>query len=79
MDNCWSENKNQFMFGFLGWLLILGWYEEIRVTFLCVGHTANENDSIIFAPIHKNLSAITMHTLYGIMHRMAIKLPKPHR
>ena len=50
LDNCWRENKNQYVLGFLGELVRRHIFEEVRVFFLCVGHThckCDQNFSVI--------------------------------
>jgi len=44
MDNCWRENKNHFVFGFLSWLVSRQLFAEVKVGFLMVGHTHHDND-----------------------------------
>ena len=44
LDNCWRENKNKYLFAFLGELVYRGIFDEVIVSFLCKGHTHNEND-----------------------------------
>ena len=38
-DNCWRENKNRFVMGYLSWLIKRGIFREIYLSFLPVGHT----------------------------------------
>jgi len=54
MDNCWRENKNHFVFGFLSWLVICQLVFEVKVSFLMVGHTHHDNDQF-FGAIGKNI------------------------
>ena len=42
-DNCWRENKNRYVFGFLDWLVELGVFQEVTLNFLIVGHTGTVN------------------------------------
>ena len=43
-DNCVSENKNQYLFCFLSWLIEMGTAKEIYVSYLPVGHTHDRVD-----------------------------------
>jgi len=44
MDNCWRENKNHFVFGFVAWLVLHRRFSEVKTGFLMVGHTHHDND-----------------------------------
>jgi hypothetical protein len=39
VDNCGRENKNKYLLGLCATLVGLGYFEEVRVGFLLVGHT----------------------------------------
>jgi len=39
MDNCGRENKNRYVFGFMAFLVSLGYVKEVLLSFLMVGHT----------------------------------------
>jgi hypothetical protein len=43
-DDCAQENKNKFLFGLCATLVGLGYFEEVRVGFLLVGHTHSDID-----------------------------------
>lgn len=38
LDNCWRENKNTTMFGYLSWLVHMRYFLKICVGFLPVGY-----------------------------------------
>ena len=38
-DNCSGQNKNRFMMQYLMWRILVGLNEEIKISFLLVGHT----------------------------------------
>ena len=38
-DNCFKENKNQWMLAFSTWLVHLGWFQEVMIFMLPSGHT----------------------------------------
>ncbi len=44
IDNCWRENKNTTLFGFLALLIKHGWFREIYVHSLPPGHTHEDID-----------------------------------
>ncbi len=44
IDNCWRENKNTTLFGFLALLIKHGWFREIHVNSLPTGHTHEDID-----------------------------------
>ena len=46
MDNCWRENKNKYLFGYLSDLVLKGVFEEIVVSFLLTGHTHFDPDQV---------------------------------
>jgi hypothetical protein len=45
LDNASSENKNKYMFGYLGHLVHIGLLGEVRASFLPVGHTHEDVDA----------------------------------
>ena len=44
MDNCFRENKNKYLFGYLSYLVQCGIFNMIEVSFLPVGHTHEDID-----------------------------------
>lgn len=46
LDNCWRENKNQYMLGYCHWLIEMHCFEEIYMSFLPVGHTHEDVDQM---------------------------------
>ena len=44
VDNCSQENKNQYMFAFCVALVGLGYFAEVYLSFLLVGHTHEDID-----------------------------------
>lgn len=75
-DNTAKENKNQWMLAFCGWLLLLGWFDRIRVSFLIAGHTYNEIDSVIFAALHKQANFQGSVTIFDVLMKFWPHLPK---
>ena len=54
MDNTAKDNKNHYLLGYYGMLLVEGLFEEVEVNFLPVGHTHQEIDQI-FCLVSKKL------------------------
>ena len=46
LDNTTKDNKNAAVLGFLGWLVLIGCFEKVRVRFLPVGHTHEDIDAL---------------------------------
>jgi hypothetical protein len=46
-NNCARENKNKFLFGLCATLVGLGYFEEVRVGFLLVGHTHSDISHVL--------------------------------
>ena len=42
LDNCWRENKNTTMFGYLSWLVHMRYFLKICVGFLLVGYVVRQ-------------------------------------
>ena len=43
-ENCGRENKNKYMFAYCASLVALGYFREVRISFLIVGHTHEDID-----------------------------------
>ena len=60
-DNCYRENKNRFVFGYLDWLVHLEVFQEVTLDFLIVGHTGTfivffaSSDKAVNQPINGSL------------------------
>lgn len=78
VDGTSKEHKHQWLWAFCGWLLSLGWYDEVIVTFLVVGHTENEVDSVIFSRMHKHATFQGVESFFDVVTKAATHLPKPH-
>ena len=50
-DNCYKDNKNQYLFQFYAWLIYLGWFTEIHHYYLPRGHSHEKVDGLLFAPL----------------------------
>ena len=43
-NNCGRENKNKYVFGFCATLVGLGYFSEVQLSFLIIGHTHEDID-----------------------------------
>ena len=48
LDNPTGENKHKYLLAFTSWLLHLGWFKEIMISFLPPGHTHIDIDQMFF-------------------------------
>lgn len=46
LDNCWRENKNKYVKGFLKILVLQGYFKKIKVCYKPVGHTHDDPDQM---------------------------------
>jgi hypothetical protein len=46
VDGCVGDNKNRTLFGYAGWLVAQGNFQEVHINFLLVGHTHEDIDAI---------------------------------
>ena len=46
LDNCGSENKNQYVFAYLSLLVARGVFDMVQLGFLMVGHTHEDIDAL---------------------------------
>ena len=62
MDNCARENKNRYVFGYLGLLVQRKVFKEVILSFLPVGHTHEDIDQMFskFSAYLKGHDAITI-------------------
>ena len=51
MDNCWRDNKNQWLFGFLCHLVHIGWFKSVELLYLRPGHSHDTVDCACFSPL----------------------------
>jgi hypothetical protein len=66
MDNCWRENKNQFVFGYASYLVQQKVFKNVIINFFQVGHTHNDVDQL-FSKVSQYLrsnNAITLDDLH---------------
>ncbi|GBG77982.1 hypothetical protein CBR_g25915 [Chara braunii] len=68
-DNCWRENKNQYLMCLASLLVKFGIFEDVKVGFMLVGHTHTDIDAI-FSVCSKKLKdndAYTMKQLFSLI------------
>eukprot|EP00058_Branchiostoma_floridae_P002295 XP_002587783.1 hypothetical protein BRAFLDRAFT_92228 [Branchiostoma floridae] len=71
MDNCWRECKNQYVFAFLGLLVLRGIFKEVQVGYLLVGHTHEDVDQF-FSRVAEKLrkrDATTVEELVDVIEK----------
>ena len=74
LDNCGGENKNQFVLGYLSYLVQAGIFHEILLSFLIVGHTHEDIDQH-FSVISRKLrlkNAVSLSEWIGVVHEAFI-------
>lgn len=49
-DNCWREGKNRWVLGYCAWLVMMGIFTKVTLSFLLQGHTHEDIDQG-FVPI----------------------------
>lgn len=63
LDNCFRENKNNFLYGFLTWLLASKIFTEVMCSYLMVGHTHNNLDQVFStAAIYQDYHSVFLFT-----------------
>ncbi|XP_068753053.1 uncharacterized protein [Montipora capricornis] len=66
MDNCWRENKNQFVIIFLAVLVKRQIFKKVKINFLMVGHTHEDIDQF-FSKIAASIAKKNIRTLRELM------------
>eukprot|EP00808_Paulinella_micropora_P009525 g24366.t1 len=79
VDNTAAENKNQWLFSFAGWLLLLLLFKKVFLTFLPVGHTGNEVDSSVFGSVKDKCKVSDIVCLFDIFKVAKEGLTKPNQ
>ena len=67
MDNTAGENKNQWLLGFCGLLVLCRWFKKVILTFLVVGHTGFECDSSN-RPLKDAWREVDLLTLFDLLY-----------
>jgi hypothetical protein len=73
-DNCARENKNKFLFGLCATLVGLGYFEEVCVGFLLVGHTHSDIDQR-FSSISHVLKGDDINSLSELLTLLQNQIP----
>ena len=71
MYNCFRENKNKYILGYLSYLIKIKLFNEVIINFLPIGHTHNDADQLFSVLSHgfNNHNAFTidyMHKIFKI-------------
>ena len=64
-DNASKENKNRWMIAFIVWLVEIGWFVEVMLSMLPVGHTHIDVDQM-FSTFSKYLDKHSVEWLYDL-------------
>ena len=72
-DNCGRENKNKYMFAYCASLVALGYFREVRLSFLIVGHTHEDIDQrfSIISSVLKRQDIDSMKEMLALIERGA--------
>jgi len=65
-DNCYKENKNRFVIFFCAFLIAIGWFDEIYMSFLPTGHTHEDIDRL-FSYLRIVMNSAEFNTLMAII------------
>ena len=78
MDNCWRENKNRYVMGYLSLLVHRKVFKEIEISFLPVGHTHEDIDQLFgtIASTLKSRSAVTLKRFHKLVESSTQNQPK---
>jgi hypothetical protein len=68
-DNCYKENKNKWVMFFCALLVSWGWFEEVYMSFLPVGHTHEDIDRL-FSYLRIILSCDEYNTLMALISKI---------
>ena len=61
-DNCWRENKNRWVLAFCSWMVMIGLFRKVTLSFLLQGHTHADVDQL-FVGIAKKYTCTILWTL----------------
>jgi hypothetical protein len=66
-DNAWSENKNIWIFALMCLLVHFGWFKEIVIGMLVVGHTHDFDDAGLFGHVQPRIKFVTTTGLFDMI------------
>jgi hypothetical protein len=69
-DHAWSENKNIWIFALMCLLVHHGWFTEIVIGMLVVGHTHDTDDATLFGHIQPLLNKVTTTGLFDVITKL---------
>lgn len=69
MDNCFRENKNRYVLGYLSYLIQSNLFDSIIINFLPIGHTHNDADQLfsLISEAFNNNNAFTIEQMHEVM------------
>ena len=73
LDNTTAENKNNVVFGVVGWLVWMCYFDEAVIFFMHVGHTYNDLDQT-FAPLIGEMLRVVMASVEALLSFLESKL-----
>ena len=65
-DNCTRKNKNIYMFALCATLVGLGFFQEVELSFLIVGHTHEDIDAY-FSHLSKELKKSSTYVMADLI------------
>ena len=66
LDNCSGDNKNRFVLMFCAYLVHIGLFDKVKISFLCVGHTHEDIDQLFstYASYLRRYGALGLRSLF---------------
>ena len=66
-DNAWSENTYIWIFALVCLMVQFGWFTEVWLCMLVVGHTHDTDDATLFGHIQPALKSVTTTGLFDLL------------
>ena len=73
-DNCWRENKNRWVMAFCSWLVMMGIFRRVTLSFLIQGHTHEDIDHQ-FSGIARKYNQTILWTLRDLLNLIPSAYP----
>lgn len=72
-DNCVGQNKNRYVMSYLMWRVLTGLHQEIKISFLLVGHTKFSLDWCfgLFKRLYKRTAITCLDDIVQVVERSA--------
>ncbi len=77
MDNCIKDSKNRHLLMFLSLLMVKNVFEEVKLGFLIIGHTHDQDINGCFGYLSKKLKEENNYILVDLMRAFMISQEKP--